>query len=249
VVQVARGTFKADAYQELVGFQVATGVLERAFRATYGLGLDDLFGDLARAIGTYRRAASEIIPDVTRMAWRDKRDEIVAANPKLAEQDFVFTMTRQEYEDAYGTSYRKPSLLARIVVAIFKVIPKFGPFKPLAFEPLTPEAEKMFLDSFEASQRRYRQLLATARSGKPAIRDTDLDTGMNPARGANPLADKTYDELLAHLADADFVNSNATLRQVIRSHYASAESPQARQQPDKRTARHLAAMTRLHSSR
>jgi hypothetical protein len=240
VVQVARGAFKSDVYQELIGFQVATAVLERAFRATYGLELTDVFGDVDLAIGTYRRAASKIVPDVTRLAWRDKRDEILAANPSLTERDFVFTMARQEYEDVYGTNYRKPGMLARIIVAIFKVLPKFGPFKPLAFEPLTPDAERMLLDAFEASRNLYRQLLQAARTGRLALNDTDLDTGMMPAYGANPLADETYDELLARLAKTNFANLSPELRQAINDHYGAANGGALRQ--SKRTARRLAAL-------
>jgi hypothetical protein len=109
---------------------VAKPLLERAFRETYGLDLADLVGDADLAIGTYRRAVSRVIPDMTRMAWREKRDEILAATPGITERQFVLTMTQRQYDDAYGPTYRKPSLLARIVVAIFKVVPKFGPFRP-----------------------------------------------------------------------------------------------------------------------
>ena len=86
-------------YQALIGFEVATPVLERAFRATYGLGLEDVFGDVDLAMGTYRRAASVIIPDITRAAWREKRDEILKVNPTLTEADFVYTVTRAQYEE------------------------------------------------------------------------------------------------------------------------------------------------------
>ncbi len=86
VLQVARGQFKSDAYQNLIGFEVARPLLERAFHETYGLELKDVFGDVGLAIGTYRRAASQIIPDVTRVAWREKRDEILAATPDVTEQ-------------------------------------------------------------------------------------------------------------------------------------------------------------------
>jgi Zinc dependent phospholipase C len=132
VLQIARGHFNSDAYQDFIGFEVARPLLERAFAATYGLELKNVFGDVSLAIGTYRRATSQIIPDVTRAAWREKRDEILAANPDVTERDFVYTMTRQDYENAYGTGYRKPGLLVRFVVTIFKILPKFGPFKPLA---------------------------------------------------------------------------------------------------------------------
>ena len=182
VQQAARGTFKSDAYQSLIGFEVATPVLERAFRATYGLELKDVFGDIDLAIGSYRWAVSKLIPDITREAFKD-------------DQEKVFTFTRAQYEEAFGTTYRKPGLFARIVVAIFKVMPKFGPFKPLAYEPLTPETERLFVDSFRQSVARYRDSLGALRAGRLALADADLDTGKPPAPGANPLADETRAEL------------------------------------------------------
>ena len=218
VLQVARGTFKADAYQELVGFEVATPLLERAFRETYGLELDDVFGNVDLAIGTYRHAASETIPDITRVAWREKRDEILAANPSVTEREFVFTMTRGDYERDYGTSYRKPGLFARLVVAIFKVLPKFGPFRPLAFTPLSGETERMFLDSFAASRERYRVLLRSVREGRVVIADTDLDTGKLPVRGTNALADRTYEKLRKELGRKKNLTIPTALRRALDDH-------------------------------
>jgi hypothetical protein len=218
VLQVARGTFKADAYQDLVGFEVATPLLERAFRETYGLELGDVFGNVDLAISTYRHAASETIPDITRVAWREKRDEILAANPSVTEREFVFTMTRGDYERDYGTSYRKPGLFARLVVAVFKVLPKFGPFRPLAFTPLSGETERMFLDSFAASRERYRVLLQSVREGRVAIADTDLDTGKVPVRGTNALADRTYEKLRKELARKKDVAIPTALRRALDEH-------------------------------
>ena len=200
VLEAARGAFKSDAYQRFVGFEVATPLLERAFRETYGLELEDVFGDADLAIGTYRRAASRVIPDITRAAWREKRDEILAKTPGVAERDFVFTMTPRQYDERFGTNYRKPGIFSRFVVLIFKIIPKFGPFKPLAFEPLTPETERMFLESFERSLVRYRAWLAELAGGRLALSDTDLDTGRPPAPGVNRLADETAAKLRALIA-------------------------------------------------
>jgi hypothetical protein len=188
VLQVAHGTFQSDAWQDLVGFEVATPVLERAFRQTYGLELRDVFGNIELAIGTYRHAVSEIIPDITRAAWRDKRD------------DMVFTFTRADYEARFGTNYRKPGFFARLVVMLFKIVPKIGPFRPLAFEPLTPDAERMFLDSFAQARARYRASLQALPAGL-ALADTDLDTGQPPAAGVNPLADETLAELAERLSE------------------------------------------------
>ena len=224
VLQVARAQFKSDAYQDLIGFEVARPLLERAFQETYGLTLKDLFGDVGLAIGTYRRAASQIIPDVTRVAWREKRDEILAATPDVAERDFVYTMTRQQYEDTFGTAYRKPGFFVRMIVAVFKIIPKFGPFKPLAFEPLTADMERAFLESFDASCERYGRLLGTLRDGRLSLKDTDLDTGQVPRHGINTLADKTYDELVEKLQRKDAGTISPALRRALSEHYDSPPS-------------------------
>jgi hypothetical protein len=246
VLEVARGAFKADVYADLIGFEVATPVLERAFRDTYGLELRDVFGNTDLAIGTYRHAVSKTIPDLTRLAWREKREEILAAMPNLTERDVVYTLTEREYRAAYGTNYRKPGFLARFVMMIFKIVPKFGPFKPLAFEPLTPDTERMFLESFSAARERYRTSLTALRTKPLALADTDLDTGHEPVHGTNPLADETYAELLEELVEKKVVAVPATLRSIINDYYASRRLPReasrkARKQ-EQRAAQHLAIL-------
>lgn len=230
VLQVARGHFKSDAYQELIGFEVAKPLLERAFRDTYGLELKEVFGSVDLALGSYRRAASQFIPDVTRVAWREKRDEILARTPDVTEGDFVYSMTALEYDMRFGTTYRKPGLFARIVVAIFKVIPRFGPFKPLAFEPLTADTERMFLDSFTAAHERFDAMLQQLRANRRvSLRDTDLDTGQLPALGVNRLADDTYKDLRKKLERRKFEGVSPELRAALdaqfRAHDAASRRP------------------------
>src|SRR5205085_2619559 len=53
VLEIAKGNFAPEAYQNFIGFNVARPVLERAFRDTYGFELNTLFGDLDRAIGSF----------------------------------------------------------------------------------------------------------------------------------------------------------------------------------------------------
>ena len=115
VVQAASGAYVSDMYQSFIGFQVAKPVLERAFAATYGIEMKDVFMSEDLAIGSYRHAVSQTIPEITRIAWRDKREEIEKLNPGAAQEKFVFNLSRQEYDKAYGTEYQKPSLLARFL--------------------------------------------------------------------------------------------------------------------------------------
>jgi hypothetical protein len=195
VLQVAGGGYAAQAYRDRIGFEVAKPLLERAFRATYGLELKDLFGDEDLAIGTYRHAIGTVIPEMTRLAWEDEQDEIRARTPNVVRENFVFTLTRDQYDAEYGTEYRKPSLLTRTLFYIMKVIPKVGPFRPLAFEPLTPEAARLFVQSFETSRERFRGWVLALRKGPVSLENSDLDTGQPPNPNENPLVAETNEDL------------------------------------------------------
>lgn len=194
VIQVARGDYLAQDYRDRIGFEVSKPLLAQAFQETYGLSLDDVFGDLDLAVGTYRHAIGTTIPDLTRVAWKEKHEEIAARTPDVSEKSFVYVLTRQDYDREYGIKYRKPSFLARVIGVLYKILPKIGPLKPLAFEPLTADVESMFDQSVAASRARYRTALDALRAGRLRLADTDFDTGRARQAGVNRLADKTYAE-------------------------------------------------------
>ena len=58
VLQVARGNYAPQSYHDFIGFETSKDLLNRAFLATYGLELKDVFTDVDLALGTYRRAVS-----------------------------------------------------------------------------------------------------------------------------------------------------------------------------------------------
>ena len=97
VSQVARGNYAPPAYHDFIGFQVEQGVLERAFRDTYAMELKDVFGDLDLALGTYRRAVGAVIPELTRVAWNLKKDELAKAAPGVSKRKFVYNLSRASY--------------------------------------------------------------------------------------------------------------------------------------------------------
>jgi hypothetical protein len=215
VVQVAAGAYLPDAYRSYIGFEVAKPLLERAFRETYGLEVKDLFQSTDLAIGTFRWAVSRLIPEMTVVAWRDKEKEIRKVTPAVQRSAFVYSLTRREYEQAFGTEYRKPGLLARFVGVVTKVIPKFGPFRPLAFKAPTPEAERLFAECFWIARSRYRTHLVDARDGRVQLANTDFDTGRPAAWGEYPLADETYIELAQRLATRPIADVPSDLRRNI----------------------------------
>jgi hypothetical protein len=222
VLQVARGGYVAQAYRDRIGFEVSKDLLERAVRETYAIDLDDMLLSVDLAIGTYRKAVSSTLPELTRIAWRDKRDEIEARTPGITEAGFVYTYTPADYHREFGTTYRKPGFLARTLGFLLKVVPKIGPFRPLAFEPLTADVERLFLESVEASRGRYRGALQTLRERTLQLPNTDFDTGQPPARGKNALADETYADLLHKLAGRRFADVSPELRAHLNGYFGDS---------------------------
>jgi len=206
VVQSATSIYASEDYHKFIGFEIAMPALERAFRLTYGIEMKELFSDVDLAIATYRHAVSSIIPEMTKVAWRDKRKEILTLSPQMQEAKFVFHLTAREYAQQYGDRYEKPKWWARFFGVLFKLLPKVGPFRPLAFKVPSPEAERLFLDSFAETQRRYRESLADLRGRHLTLPNRDLDTGYPSSLGEYTLADKTYETLLDKLADDHFSN-------------------------------------------
>ena len=226
VLQVARGGYVTQAYRDRIGFEVAKASLERAVRETYAIELDDLLLNVDLAIGTYRRAVGTTIPELTRIAWRDKRDEIEKRTPGVTEQAFVYVLSRRDYEREFGTKYRKPGIFARVLSFVLKILPKIGPLQPLAFEPLTPEAERLFLESVRAARTRYLTALQALSERRIRLPNTDFETGRPPSRGENRLADETYADLLHKLAGRNFADVSPELRRELNTFFSGSVARQ-----------------------
>ena len=223
VVQVAAGGYAPEAYHSYIGFKVAKPALERAFLEIYGIEMKDLFFNEDLTIATYRHAVGTTIPEMTKVAWAKKRDEIVKVTPGMQREKFVFNLPRQQYDKEFGADYAKPHGFARFLALVYYLVPKIGPFRSLSFSVPTPEAERLFLDSFTATKERFRQSLDALQAGRLRLPNTDFDTGKPTARGEYSLADATYDELLDKLAGRKFANVPAALSANIAAFYGSAD--------------------------
>jgi hypothetical protein len=222
VVQSATGRYAPDAYRKFIGFEVAKDALERAFRATYGLEMKDLFAtDLA--IGTYRHAVSGLIPEMTKVAWRDKREEIAKAAPQIEEAAFVYKYSQGQYNADFGENYMKPTFYARLLGWLFKLVPKFGPFKPLAFKAPTQETEQLFLESLGRTRDQFGASLSASRQDALRLPNLNLDTGAATALGEYSLADTTYEKLLEKLADRKFAGVPAELAKNVTDYFGNVQ--------------------------
>ena len=245
VVQAATGRYRTEAYQSFVGFEVAKPLVERAFAEIYGLQMKDVFVDQDLAIGSYRHAISQTIPEITRIAWRDKREEIEKALPGVASDAFLFNLSKQEYEDKYGATYQRPGLLARFLAFLYKLLPKIGPLKGLQFKAPTPEAEALFLESLRDTRDRYRRGLEAVAAGRLDLINTDFDTGKPSAHGEYSLADETSAELLHRLAKRKFAGIPDALRRNLVAFYAAAPDKTASRKERKRLERVRRELTML----
>jgi len=221
VVQVASGAFAPEAFHRFIGFKVAEDLLDRTFKQIYALDMGDQFMDRSLAIGTYRYAVARAIPEMTKAAWKNKRDEIARVTPGVTQATFVFNLSRRDYEKQFGRDYARPKGWARVIGFLYHFVPKIGPFRALAFKVPTPEAEKLFLDSFARTKERYAQALSSVRAGAPAFANINFDVGRETPRHAYPLADETYEELLGKLTKEKFAGVSAALRADLGRHFGN----------------------------
>lgn len=219
VLQVARGNYAPEAYHQFIGFEVSKEVLARAFQKTYNLELKDQFVSLALAVGTYRRTVSSIFPGLTKAAWNMKESDIKKALPGITRRKFQYRISRASYQKEWGKTYEEPNLWERFLSWIFRILPKYGPQRTLAFRPPTLEAEKLFMESFTTTVAQYTAGLKDAGLRNLELQNTDFDTGKLTEPGAYKKADDAYAELLQKLLKADFKDLSPGLKGNIMAYY------------------------------
>ncbi len=227
VLQVARGNFAPQAYQDFIGFKVSKEILKEAFEETYGLELNDVFLNLPLAIGSYRYTIRNIFPDLTKAAWHAKKSDIQKAKPGITRNKFVYRMSRADFHENWGRDYERPTFFARIAAWVIRVLPKIGPLQPLAFKPPTPEAEELFYKSFNATVDNYSLMLSQMQRREPALTNLQLDTGKPTEPDEYKLTDETYAELLKKLVKSEFKHMTPALQADILKFYSKPNALRA----------------------
>jgi hypothetical protein len=224
VFQAAKNHYASDAYKDFIGFQVAKPVLQRAFQDTYGLRIEQVFFDLDLTIGSYRRAVGTVLPALTKVAWQIKSQEIRKDAPNITRKKFLYNLSRSSYEKHWGATYQRPGIRSRMLAGFFRIVPRVGPFKALAFKKLTPEIEQLYMASFNASIDRYRGLLADVGSGRLRLPNDNFDVGAATKPGEYKLADAAYAKLLNKL-EGHYAQMPQDLRSEILAFYQDLSLP------------------------
>jgi hypothetical protein len=235
VLQTARNRGPADLYTHAVAFEVSKPLLERAFRETYGLGLDDVFASTDVAITTYRWAFRDLVHEGTGIAWELYRNDIHERDPKATAESFVFDMSRDDFEKQFGDAYARPGYFARFVGFAGNLVPNVGPLKRLPYKPLPKDAQERFEAAFDHAVARYARAVRDA--GRPRVRlpNETLDTGQPTRPGAYEPADHAYAELLAHLDEKGMAEVPPALRANILWFYSDGRALAAIREEDERT--------------
>jgi hypothetical protein len=227
VTQVAKNRYTSDRYHDFIGFEMSKPVLERAFQDTYGVPLNEVLTKEDLAFGTFRRAISVIVPEMTRVALIARHAEIVKETPNFKARQFRYYLSRTNYQREWGKGYRQPGFGTRVLAFFLKFVPKVGPFKALDFKIPSHTTEDLYIASVVLTVENYKKVLQETSDDKLHLTNTDFDTGHETRAGEYALTDKAYAHLVEQLAAHNFDQITPDLRRNILAFYSDPGAPLA----------------------
>jgi hypothetical protein len=220
MVQVAKNRYASQQYHDFIGFQVSKPLLERVFPVVYGVELKDILTHEDLAIGSYRFAVSRMIPEMTKIALRTHKKDIMRETPDFAKQKFLYRLSRSDYEKEWGKDYKKDGFKTRLFAILLRFMPKIGPFKALAFNNPTAQTEDMYFKSINTTVDQYQHFLEAVGKGTLQLPNCDFDTGKETIAAEYSLTDDAYAKLLVKLSDRKFDLTTTELRNNILHFYS-----------------------------
>jgi hypothetical protein len=197
VIQTAMGNYEPESYHSFIGFQISQPVLERAFLKTYKLEIKEIFTSLPLAIAVFRFTVSNIIPELTRDAWRIRKSVISQLNPFEEKDKYEYNIDEAAYEKEFGTIPIKAIILSFFI----GLIPKVGPLEIYKFKEPSPDVEELFIKTMKTILIHYSKHLKRLAHTRPHLENINFDTGKKTVLKEYKLADETYEELLEEQKD------------------------------------------------
>jgi hypothetical protein len=225
MVQVAKNRYASQQYHDFIGFQVSKPLLERTFPIVYGVELKDVLTHEDLAVGSYRFAVSRMIPEMTKIALRTHKKDLMRETPNFAKRKFLYRLSRSDYEKEWGKDYKKDGFKTRLFSVLLRYMPKIGPFKALAFNNPTAQTEDLYFKSINTTIDRYRIFLAQVRTDSLKLANSDFDTGKETKAAEYSLTDESYAKLLSELAKRKFDLTSPDLRENILAFYSDLSAP------------------------
>jgi hypothetical protein len=247
-LQIAKNRYAPSQYHDFIGFEVSVPLLARVFPVVYGMALKDVLKHEDLAIGSYRFAISRVIPQMTQVALKTHKKDLIHETPTFAKQKFLYRLSRSDYEKEWGKTYTNKGLGTRILAALFRYLPKVGPLKGMGFNNPTPQTEELYIKSINTTTDQYRALLEEVRAGKLIIPNRDLDSGEATKAAEYSLADESYAILLAELSAKKFNLTSPQLRDNILNFYFDLSVPIGTRKNESHWHKVLADLDQLKSA-
>jgi hypothetical protein len=224
VLQVAHRGEVPELFEHSIEFQVPKDFLDRVFKETYGLGLNDLFENFDVALVTYRWGFRILIDEGTGIAWQLYKGDIETLEPGMVRKQFLPAMSRGDFEQEFGKAFLEPGFFVRFVGVIGNLFPNIGPFARLPYKPLPPNVRLLYFGAFHKASEQYRRELGKLNIKEPELPDLILDTGGASKAGTYPPADQAYADLLQRHAKDHFAHVPKTLAEDMQRHFANRDA-------------------------
>jgi hypothetical protein len=145
----------------------------------------------------------------------------------MTKRKFLYNLSRASYQKNWGNDYQKPTARERFLAFLVKLLPKIGPLRVLELRMPTPDTERFFEASFNASLARYQKLLGEVDVGHIDLPNENFDTGSITGPGKYRLDDLTQAKLLDALAKQNFRTASPEIRAELLSFFNHPDAPYA----------------------
>ncbi len=163
----------------------------------------------------------------------------------MTKKMFLYNLSRASYQKNWGKDYQRPTFGEKFLAFLARLLPKIGPLKVLQLKTPTPETERMFEASFNATLDRYRQLLSQAGAGQLVLPNDNFDTGEITGPGKYRLNDETHARLLNALANQNFSSAPPEVRGELLEFFGHPDAPYATKRKSKDWAKVQAELEQL----
>lgn len=222
VVQVAKHRYAPESYHDFIDFKVAKPLMERAFQETYGMPLKQIMSHEDLAIGSYRRAVSTVIPEMTKVALATRGKQMAAEYKDFNRKKFLYNLSRADYEKTWGRDFSRPGIGARILSFLLRLVPKIGPFKALKYKDPTPQTEDLYFKSVNTTLDTFRTATQNVSQKFDTLNPYDLDTGQPTAAGEYSLTDESYARWVDRLREDKFAHLTDDVKANVLAFYEPA---------------------------
>lgn len=225
VIQTVKGNYASIAYHNFIGFEIATPVLQRAFRKTYGQDLSTVFPNFQSSIAGFRWGVRDLFPELARVAWRSDKTGVEVSNKNVIGENFGNRIPKTAFNKQDNTPYARTGFIARSLARLIERMPKIGPLKKMGFKYPGVTCEQMFLNSMDSILVNYDAALNKLTRGRLLLANIDYDTGKLSVVNEYALADATYNEWVAKLQNDKEAIITTALRQNISAFYNKTSLP------------------------